>query len=364
MGETVGFPHEGVDCRGARASPQARDRARARARHAWPLCHRLRERRLLDLLRARPHRRLRARADPARLRDRRRDLRRDGRDVRRGNGAVPGGRRIGELRAARVRRARQLRRGLGADARVHRHRRRLGVLRPPLPLDLLGAPAHEPVGHRGRRDRDRASGRAQHRRCTGGSQALDHAGRRRLRDSGSARDHRLRARLQRRRADEQRPLGSRTDLGEPGGRDPGRDARVHRGGDRLEPRGRGPRSGSNRATGLQGRRGSRVRDLLHAALRRAVGSARRANRRRADDAARAASRRRRLRERPDSRSRPEPRDRRGLDARRTGDLRRRARGDDSLHRDQRGSDRRLADHVLDGELSADAGDLPAASSAA
>ena len=48
-------------------------------------------------------------------------------------------------------------RGLGADARLRRHGRGLGVLRPALPLDLLGAAADEPVGHRRRRDRHRRS---------------------------------------------------------------------------------------------------------------------------------------------------------------------------------------------------------------
>ncbi len=40
----------------------------------------------------------------------------------------------------------------------------------------------------------------------------------------------------------------------------------------------------------------------------------------------------------------------GFTLRRGRDLRRRARGDDPLHRDERGRHRRLADHVLDGEL--------------
>ena len=41
--------------------------------------------------------------------------------------------------------------GVVADARLHRHRRHLGVLRPALPVDLLGAAEAEPVGHRRRR---------------------------------------------------------------------------------------------------------------------------------------------------------------------------------------------------------------------
>ena len=55
-----------------------------------------------------------------------------------------------------VQRARQLRRGLGADARLRRDGRDLGVLRAALPVGLLGAAPGEPLGHRRRRDRDRA----------------------------------------------------------------------------------------------------------------------------------------------------------------------------------------------------------------
>ena len=55
-----------------------RRRARARARDAGALRDRLRQRRLVDLLRARRHRGLRARPDAARLRDRRAHLRADG----------------------------------------------------------------------------------------------------------------------------------------------------------------------------------------------------------------------------------------------------------------------------------------------
>ena len=67
----------------------------------------------------------------------------------------------------------------------------------------------------------------------------------------------------------------------------------------------------------------------------------------------------RLRERPGARAREEPRP-----ARRAAlgdrDLRRAARCDDPLHRDERGRDRRLADHVRDGRLPPAALDLPAA----
>ena len=67
-------------------------------------------------------------------------------------------------------------------------------------------------------------------------------------------------------------------------------------------------------------------------------------------------------ERPDPRRRAEPRHRGGLAAGRARDLRRRARGDDPLHRDERRRDRRVADHVRDGGLPAAAGDVPAPAS--
>ena len=64
--------------------------------------------------------------------------------------------------------------------------------------------------------------------------------------AGAARAARLRARLQPRGARGQRPLGHRADVGEPRDRDPGRDARLHRRRDRLEPRRGGARAGAHR----------------------------------------------------------------------------------------------------------------------
>ena len=79
----------------------------------------------------------------------------------------------------------------------------------------------------------------------------------------------------------------------------------------------------------------------------------------ADDAARASARAGRLRERPDPRPRPEP-GRVGVAPARARDLRRHPRRHDPLHRHERGRDRRLAHHLLDGELPADARGVPAA----
>ena len=152
-------------------APPSEPRPRARPRRARPLRDRLRQRRLVDLLRARPHRRHRARAHAARLHHQRPDLRGDRRNLRGGHRSLPGGGRLVELRAPRVQRARLVRGGVGADAELRDHRRDLGDLRPALPLDLLGAAAHEPVGHRRRHRAHLAARRHQHRRDPGGGEA-------------------------------------------------------------------------------------------------------------------------------------------------------------------------------------------------
>ena len=237
----------------------------------------------------------------------------------------------------------------------------VGVLRPALPLDLLGAAADEPVGHRRRRDRDRRARRAQHRRRPGGGEALDRSSR--------SIDFATQVLLvvigfvlvfSPRGARRQRPLGRRARRGRTS-RSRSRSRCSRTPGwrpSRISPR----RRATLRArcpSAIQARRGRGVRDLLHAAARRPLGDARGADRRRVDDASRAPAGGGRLRERPDPRGRRQPRARRGL-PRRAADLRRHARRDDPLHRDERRRDRRFADHVLDGELPADAGGLPTA----
>ena len=206
--------------------------------------------------------------------------------------------------------------------------------------------------------RDRRARLAQCGRGHGGGEALDRPCRDRLRHAGAPRRARLRARLQPRGAGRQRPLGHRADVGEPRGRDPRGDARVHRGRDRLQPRRGGARARGERPQRVQARRGRGLRDLLHAAAHRALGTAGEDDRRGADDAPRAATRAGRLRERPDPRRRrqPGPRGRRAPGA---PAVRRRAGGDDPLHRHERRDHRRLTHHVLDGDLPADARGLPA-----
>ena len=81
-----------------------------------------------------------------------------------------------------------------------------------------------------------------------------------------------------------------------------------------------------------------------------------------DDPPRAAARAGRLCERPCPRRRRQPRSRRGPPGLDPG-LRRDPRRDDPLHRNERRDHRRLADHVLDGDVPADAGGLPEAPSA-
>ena len=153
----------------------------------------------------------------------------------------PGGRRLVELRAPRVQRARQLRGRLGPDAQLHHHDRHLGVLRPALPLDLLGAAAGEPLGRRRRRDRDRPARRAERRRRPGGGEAERLPGDHRLRDAAPARHPRLRPHLQPEHPRRQRPLGASRRPGAVLRRHPGGDDRVHGDRDRLEP-GRGGRA--------------------------------------------------------------------------------------------------------------------------
>ena len=109
-------------------------------------------------------------------------------------------------------------------------------------------------------------------------------------------------------------------------------------------------------------RDRRVRHLLHAARDRALGAAGVARARRLHHRPRPAARGGRVRQRPGARDRRQPRPR-GPHARRPRDLRRGARGDDPLHRRQRRRDRRVAHHLLDGELPAAARAVPAAAPA-
>ena len=137
-------------------------RAPPQRRRGWSVRDRLRQRRLLDLLRARPGGGLRARAHAGRVHARGRAVRPHGQDLRRGRLDVPRGRRVLLIRPPRLQRARVVLRRLGAQPRLHPHDRDLGVLRAALPGRVL-AGADPPPGRRDRRpDRDRGARLAEH----------------------------------------------------------------------------------------------------------------------------------------------------------------------------------------------------------
>ena len=230
----LGVCPRGLESRRAQTSAAARPRAGPRDSGA--LRHGVRQRRLVDLLRARRHGGDRARPDAARLRHLRADLRRHRGDLRRGHGALPGGGGVGLVRAPRVQRARLVRGRLGADAQLHHHDRHLGVLRPALPLHLLGAPEDEPVGRDRRRRRRRLPRGAEHHRDQGGRGPQHRPRGHRLCDADPARPAGLRAHLQPAHAHHERALGRRADVERLRARDPGRDDRLHGNRDRLEPR--------------------------------------------------------------------------------------------------------------------------------
>ena len=134
-----------------------------------------------------PRRLLRAGPDAGRLRDHRRVLLHDRRDLRGGDLDVPGGGRLVELRAPRLQRVLVVLRRLGADAHLHDDDRDLRVLRPALHRRaVLGGAALLARRHHRRRVRDRRAGG--HQRPRG--QGVDHAQRdargHRLPDAGAA----------------------------------------------------------------------------------------------------------------------------------------------------------------------------------
>ena len=136
---------------------------------------------------------------------------------------------------------------LGADAQLRHHDRHLGVLRPALPLDLLGAAADEPVGHRRRRGRDRRARRPEHRRDPGGGEAEHLPRGHRLRDAAAARAARLRARLQPDDPRDNVHWGVAPTWTNFFARDPGGDDRLHGDRDRLQPRRGGARPAARRS---------------------------------------------------------------------------------------------------------------------
>ena len=285
-------------------------------------------------------------------------------DLRRGHGALPGGGRLLQLRPARLQRARLLRGGAGRRCSSTSSRSRRPAFFVPHYLSIFWEPLRENPW-------DIVGGVVvivvlvvlnivgvqEAARLSITLAVIDFATQVLLVAA------RLRARLQ--------PARSSSTTSTGASRRPGRTSRSRSRSrcsptpgsrpSRTSPRRCATRSGTCRArTGSS--RYAVFAIYFTLPLDRALGAAGRGDRRRADDAARAAAGGGRLRERPDPRRRPEPR-RRGRAARRARDLRRRARGDDPLHRHERRRDRRLADHVRDGDLPADPGGLPAAAPA-
>ena len=163
-----------------------------------PLLDGLRERRVLDLLRARSRRRARARPDADRLPDHGPLLPVHRGHLRRGDRDVPRGRRVLELRAPRVQRVLVVLRRLGPDAQLRRDGRDLRVLRPALPRQrVLGGAAALPGRHHRRRDHHRDPGRDQRVRGQGVGGPEHRARGRRLPHAGAAGDRRRGARARR-----------------------------------------------------------------------------------------------------------------------------------------------------------------------
>ena len=187
----------------------------------------------------------------------------------------------------------------------------------------------------------------QHHRHPGGGAAQHLPRGRRLRDAAAARRARLRPDLQparpagRTSTSAIAPTWSAFLLAIPVG-----DDRLHRDRDRLEPRRGGARPGAHDpALDLVGR-DRRLRDLLHAAVDRALGDAGRRTR--------AGTYVTQLGQNPPHGFKNDPvlglvenLGLHGAVLSRGQGLRRHPRRDDPLHRDERRRDRRIADHLLD-----------------
>ena len=269
-----------------------------------------------------------------------------GGDLRRGDGDVP---QAADRRASHATPSTSSSRSSRlARCQLRHHGRDLGLLR----ADYLGGLFWEPlrsapgdvifaagVDHRAVADQ---------RRRHQGARGAEHRprGRRLLHAAVDGRRRRA-ARSRRRRS----PTTSA-----PGSRRPGRtscsrsrwDDRLHRDRDDLEHGRGGQGRGDHDPQGDRPGAHRRLRDLLHAAGRGAVGAAGHARSadRRAQHAARRRRGARRLRRRPDPRRRQAASPRHPAAAR--GALRRPARRDDPAHRDERRHHRRVTPRLLDG----------------
>ncbi|CAA9497008.1 MAG: amino acid permease-associated region, partial [uncultured Solirubrobacteraceae bacterium] len=326
----------------------------------------IRERRLVDLLRARPGRLVRTGPDARRLRHHGPVLLLHRGHLRRGDGHVPrGGRRV-QLRPAGVQRVLVLLLGVGPDAQLRHHGRHLGVLPAALPrrrVRLRGAASDLARRHPLRSVRDRAAvgGECPGRQGVGGHQHPP--GGRRLPHAADARARRRDAGALSRDAGRQHPVGCRPDVGAVPAGDPDRDDRLHRHRDDLEHGRGGARRDADDPEGHQPGAGGRVRDLLHVAGGGAVGAAGRARPRdgRVPDAARCERGGGGLCRQPDHRRGRA--DGVGRPPAARGALRRAGGRDHPVPGHQRRADRLVAARLLDGDLPAAAGPRPAAAPA-
>ena len=325
----------------AERHPQTEDAA-PRSRHRRAVRGGVRERRLVDLLRARRHRGVRPRADADRFVIAGVIFAFTAATYTEATVDVPGGRRLLQLRPARVQRARVVRRGVGADAQLHDHGRHLGVLRASLPERLLAGARPRPGRHL-RRHRGRRDPRGAERHGTGGVLPAqpdprhrgpvhpDHPG-----------GHRDRPRVQPGHPGQQRPLGRGAELGGLRARDRRGDDRLHGDRDDLEHVRGGARCPADDPARRRLGGGRRPRALRPDPSRGALCNA-------GDPERRGPLQHRsrhQIRRRPRPRDRGEPRAVRPYPH--PALLRRCAGGGDPHHRDERGPDRRVAAHVLDG----------------
>ena len=224
---------------------------------------RLRQRRLVDLLRARRHRRLRARADAASSSSRGLIFAATAATYAEGTVRYPEA--GGSSSFARHAFNELVSFGAAwAQMLVYVATVTISAFFVPHYLSIFWEPlTDEPLGHRRRRGDDRRPGRGQHRRGQGGGD---------LNVSLAVVDFATQLLLVvlgfflvfSPRSSSTTSTGSRADVAQLPDRGPDRDARLHGRRDGVEPRRGGARSGADRAERVQadGRRG--LRDLLHA----------------------------------------------------------------------------------------------------
>ena len=160
------------------------------AGRSCPVQYRLRQRRLLDLLRPRRRRGVGHGSHAGRVHAHRAPVRHDRVLVCRSDDDVPRSGRFVELCPPHLQRADQLQRRLGADARLHHHHRHLGVLRAQLPRRILADPQDLAVQLHRRHPHHRLPRHHQHLRHQGGGAPQRHSRDPRPGHAGAARHRR------------------------------------------------------------------------------------------------------------------------------------------------------------------------------